>query len=472
VKEKPKQNQNLHKEEINELEDRLKRANQVIASLQQQNTELKKKAVKPQTIASSSSQVTRTHQTKNHQTPGASMSKSRFSQLSHLQFYALTASVVLFIISLFGISSFLSHRDSPKNFQSVKNTSLPTAQAIPSLATASAIPVDIANQSQPITQLNSNPQLVSNTSQFIYNVITPPKLSKGDKKLDKIVNNLVNYAKENKLPTNSLSITLIDLNKGTTAAYQENTLRYPASVVKLFLMVALQAKIKQGQVQFTSINNDLSTMMLRSDNDAASNVLDAITNTKSSDKSLGKEEFATWKNQRQSLNDFFQKAGYKDINVSQKTFPLPLHNIQEPKGADAQIRGDNPNSPRRNKVTTYQAARLMYEIAKGEAVAPEYQEQMLSLLKRDLGYWQSQPINPEEFDPVRDLFGEKLPANRVEFYSKAGWTTTSRQEVAYVVSKGGKARYILAIFGNDKAYGDNKKAFPQMSRLVFDEMTK
>jgi Beta-lactamase enzyme family len=466
VEQKPKQ-------EINELEEKLKHANKEIAGLQQQNTELRKQVNTPQNIASSSlQQATGKHQTKINQPKGASMSKSRFSQLSHLQFYALTASVVLFIISLFGISSFLSHRDSPKNSQSVKNTSLPTTQAIPNLATASAIPVDIANQSQPITQLNSNPQLVSNTSQFIYNVTTPPKLSKGDKKLDKIVNNLVNYAKENKLPTNSLSITLIDLNKGTTAAYQENTLRYPASVVKLFLMVAVQAKIKQSQVQFAAINNELSTMMLRSDNDAASNVLDAITNTKSTDKSLSKEEFATWKNQRQSLNDFFQKAGYKDINVSQKTFPLPLHNIQEPKGADAQIRGDNPDNPRRNKVTTYQAARLMYEIAKGEAVAPEYHEQMLSLLKRDLGYWQSQPPNPEEFDPVRDLFGEKLPANQVEFYSKAGWTTTSRQEVAYVISKGGKARYILAIFGDDKAYGNNKKAFPQMSRLVFEKMAQ
>lgn len=114
----------------------------------------------------------------------------------------------------------------------------------------------------------------------------------------------------------------------------------------------------------------------------------------------------------------------------------------------------------------------MYEIVKGEAVAPEYQDAMLGLLRRDLGYWQSQPPNPEEFDPVRYLFGEKLPANQVQIYSKAGWTTNSRQEVAYIATNDGKARYILAIFGDDQAYGDSQKSFPQMSRLVFEQMTQ
>jgi beta-lactamase class A len=455
VEQKPKKNQNLNKQEINELADQLKRENHFISSIKRQNTELNHQV--------------KISRRKSNLPQGVSMGKSRFSKLSNFQFYAVVSSVVIAIVSIFGVSSFFARQNTSKSSQPVKNTSLTTIQKIPTIPSTTSIPIDITQKIQP----TPNSKLVSNnTSKFIYNVITPPELIKGDKKLDRIVDNLVSYAKDNKLPTNSLSITLIDLNKNTTASYQENTLRYPASVVKLFWMVALETKIKQGQVQIAAINNDLNTMMFKSDNDAASNVIDAITNTQSSDKSLDKQEFGIWKQQRQSLNDFFEKAGYKDINISQKTFPLPLHNIKEPKGADAQIRGDNLNSPRRNKVTSYQAARLMYEIAQGKAVAPEYQESMLSLLRRDLGYWQAQPPNPEEFDPVRDLFGEKLPANQVEFYSKAGWTTVSRQEVAYITSKDGKARYILAIFGDDKAYGDSKKAFPQMSRLVFDKMTQ
>lgn len=403
----------------------------------------------------------------------ASMGKSRFSQLSNFQFYAITGSVVLVILSIFGFSSFLARQNTPKISQTAESIS-PT-QRIPEPVNTS-IPVDIPSQNQPVVPLTS-PQLSSEntSSQFVYNVTTPPQLINDNPKLNGIVSSLVSYAKENKLPTDALSITLIDLNQGTIAAHKQNTPRYPASVAKLFWMVAAQSKLQQRQIPLTAANavdRDLKIMMFKSDNDAASNVIDAITNTQSSEQKLDKTQFALWKQQRQSLNDFFQKAGYKDINISQKTFPLPLHNIKGPAGADEQIRGDDSNNPRRNKITTYQAARLVYEIVKGEAVAPEYQDAMLGLLRRDLGYWQSQPPNPEEFDPVRYLFGEKLPANQVQIYSKAGWTTNSRQEVAYIATNDGKPHYILAIFGDDRAYGDSQKAFPQMSRLVFDQMTK
>lgn len=469
---KKKSEIDLDKQKIYQLKSKLERANKVIAQLHKQNIELKKQVIKTQKSHGQKSTVIannhansrdrRRLQTQNPQSkssPGKSMRKYPITKLSHLKFYALTGSVVLFIVALFGLGNFFSHRGN-QNDQTTKNQSTPVERAIPSIDQpnlATNLPTD------------SNVQLGQNNLEFVYNVTKPPTLNKDDKKLKKIVDRLVKYARDNKLPVNSLSISLIDLNKQTTNSYQEDTLRYPASVVKLFWMVALEAKFKQDalSVSSSSINNDLNTMMLKSDNDAASNVVDAITETISSNKTLDKQEFYQWKEQRQKLNSFYQKAGYKNINVSQKTYPLPLHKISEPQGADAQIRGDNPSQPRRNKITTSHAARLMYEIVNGEAVAPEYQEKMLGLLYRDLHFWQSEPPNPEEFNPVQHLFGESLPAE-VQFYSKAGWTTTSRQEVAYVNTK--NTRYILAIFGDDRAYASSKKAFPQMSRIVFDEM--
>ncbi len=459
MEKKPKPNPNSRKQKINQ-------PNRIVANPQNQNTELRKQVTKPQN-------TTRIVKKRVKKKPGVSINKRQFSELSRFQFYAITVSVVLIILSIFSFSSFLARQNTSKSSQTAESTSSPTQPPVP---LETAIPIEIPGQNQPVAPL-TNPQLLSenNSSQFVYNITTPPQLINDNPKLKEIVSNLVNYAKEKKLPTDSLSITLIDLNQGAIAAHKQNTPRYPASVAKLFWMVAAQSKLQQRQVPLTAVNavdNDLKTMMFESDNDAASNVIDAITNTRSSDQKLDKAQFAQWKQQRESLNDFFQKAGYKDINISQKTFPLPLHNIKGPAGADEQIRGDNPSNPRRNKITTYQAARLMYEIVKGEAVAPEYQDAMLGLLRRDLGYWQSQPPNPEEFDPVRYLFGEKLPANQVQIYSKAGWTTNSRQEVAYIATNHGKARYILAIFGDDQAYGDSQKSFPQMSRLVFDQMTK
>nr|WP_256366770.1 class A beta-lactamase-related serine hydrolase [Anabaena sp. UHCC 0187] len=214
-------------------------------------------------------------------------------------------------------------------------------------------------------------------------------------------------------------------------------------------------------------------MILKSDNNAASRIVDMITNAQSLKNKLDKEGFTQWKKQRQSINRFFQNANYQDINISQKTFPIPDLKINEPQGTDLQIRGDNLQKPIRNKITTYHAARLMYEIATQQAVAPEYSQKMLNLLTRDLRReaWKFDPPNLDEFNPVENFFGEGIANEKVQFASKAGWTTSSRQEVAYVTTPNGKTRYILAIFGDDPAYGKSRTIFPQMSKLVFDRMT-
>ncbi|PLZ31529.1 hypothetical protein CBP27_20855 [Fischerella thermalis WC542] len=116
----------------------------------------------------------------------------------------------------------------------------------------------------------------------------------------------------------------------------------------------------------------------------------------------------------------------------------------------------------------------MYEIFTGQAVGPEYSEQMASLLTRDLRpeAWKLQPPNPDEFNPVENFLGESLAsdADQIVFASKAGWTSASRQEVAYVATKNRKTRYIIAIFGETPAYAASQNAFPDISRLVFDQM--
>jgi beta-lactamase class A len=47
------------------------------------------------------------------------------------------------------------------------------------------------------------------------------------------------------LPTTSLSVTLIDLKTGEEASYQQEKPRYPASVVKLYWLVMLQAQLQE-----------------------------------------------------------------------------------------------------------------------------------------------------------------------------------------------------------------------------------
>ncbi len=311
-------------------------------------------------------------------------------------------------------------------------------------------------------------QLGQQKQQLVYNVKNYPNL-KPDQKLQTIVNQQVDIAVAQNLPIDALSITLIDVNSGKIAGYQQQRLRYPASVVKLFWMVAFYEQMKQGIWRDEAdVNDYLFKMIKKSDNEGASYIVDKITNTQSGADLKG-EDYQTWLNKRKELNYFFQAAGYQDININQKTFPIPYLKEygKSPKGYELKMRGDS-NQPTRNKITTKQAARLMYEIVTRQAVSNKYSLEMEELLTQDLRReaWVNIDTNLE-FNPIRAFLGEGLPAN-VQFLSKAGWTSQTRQEVAFV--RDGNTTYILAIFAEDQAYARNAKIFPEMSRVVFQSM--
>jgi beta-lactamase class A len=312
-------------------------------------------------------------------------------------------------------------------------------------------------------------------SEIVYNLQTPPNLTHSQQ-LQTIVDEVVALASAHRFPKKSLSITLINAKTGETAGYQEHKLRYPASVVKMFWMVDLYAQLQGG---IWSSEQDfhpyIAKMIEESNNEAASFLLDEITGTESLPELTGKE-LNKWVDRRLQVSRFFQQAGYKDIIVSQKTFPIYYLKANEPIGNDLRIRQilKQPDKPFRNLITTEHAARLMYEICyTHQAVANEASKKMCEWIKRDLNpsSVNSSAQNHMEFNPVRSFFGEALVGTNVNFYSKAGWTSRARNEVALVETPDGKTVYILAIFGADKAYAQDGLIFPKMCRLVYRRMT-
>lgn len=302
----------------------------------------------------------------------------------------------------------------------------------------------------------------------VYNLKKPPNF-KQSQELQTIVNDVVELATAQNLPTKALSITLIDAKTGETAGYQQNTPRYPASVIKMFWMVVLYAQIENGiwqhEKDFTPY---LAKMIQESDNEAASFILDEVTGTRS-EPELKSENFKLWKNKRQQINQFFRQADYNNISIIQKTFPIDYINLPEPQGSESQLLGNSQNW---NRITTQHAARLLYEVCyTRQAISVQASKKMCGWLKRDLNPKVWQPSDSYDFNPVRTFFGESLPHNRLQFYSKAGWTSISRAEAAMVVTENRKATYILAIFAPDSAYADDVEIFPKMSRLVYNRMT-
>jgi beta-lactamase class A len=399
-----------------------------------------------------------------------------FSVPNNLKFYgtialSALAAAALFSFGFWFMSLFDRSKDNPvvnsPTISQQDNVTSPTNPSSTPLVSPSSISTNPTPSISPISPVNTN------SGTFIYKVLNQTNF-KPSNKLDKVVNSIVEYSTDNRLPTNALSITLIDTNTGEIAEYQGTKERYPASVVKMFWLVAIYQRISMGDANESFLKDAIEQMIYKSDNQGASQVLDTVTRTKSTSEKLAEGELKIQKQQRQSLNDFFRQAGYsQDINVSQKTFPIPQENIMEPKGFDQQLRGDNLDKPIRNKLTTNDAARLMYEIVNAQAVSPEISKKMRRLLTRDINpnFWKKQPPNPVDFNPVESFFGQGLPENKTEnIVSKAGWTSASRQEVAFVKSKDGKTRYILAVFGDDPAYGKSKKIFPEISNLVYKQM--
>ena len=168
---------------------------------------------------------------------------------------------------------------------------------------------------------------------------------------------------------------------------------------------------------------------------------------------LDESELARWKEKRNAVNRYFAALGYEKINVNQKTW------CEGPYGRERQ--GLGPNFEHRNKLTTEAVARLMYEIAESRAVTPARSRAMLSLLARD-------PFKPGNTDEQATAFFGKSLAAGSELYSKAGWTSTTRHNVAYVRLVGG-ARFVLAVFTVDNA--NEHRILPFVSRHIAESFS-
>lgn len=308
---------------------------------------------------------------------------------------------------------------------------------------------------------------------FIYNVRQPPPL-RSNPALEKIVAEIVEIARDRNLPTEDLSISLVALSPEPSccadADFQGQIPRYPASIVKLFWVVALYAQADAGLLPEDSLQADrVEKTLALSDNDTASEILDAISRTQSSQTPLAKAKFEDWSRKRHGVSDFFTRAGYRSLNIAQKTFPIPQLALDRPEGPDRQLReiDGQERSPRRNVLTTASTARLLFELDRGLAISPERSQQIAAFLRHDLDpqAWQNEPRNA-----IAGFLGQGLPPE-TEFYSKIGWTSQTRNDAAIVVPANGKQRYILVVFGDNAKYYEDELFFPLLSHHVYRRLT-
>src|SRR5712671_6989278 len=183
---------------------------------------------------------------------------------------------------------------------------------------------------------------------------------------------------DKKLTEAQLSITLIDLRDPQhplTASFRGNERVYPASVVKLFYLVAVHRWLEDQKIQQTDeLKRAVRDMIVDSSNEATQYVVDVLTQT-TGGYELPPKEMAAWQYKRNAVNRYYSALGFTNINVNQKTF------CEDAYGREKISRG--PNGENRNKLTTDATARLLSEIVTGRAVNLTHSSQMMELLKRD-----------------------------------------------------------------------------------------
>ncbi len=261
---------------------------------------------------------------------------------------------------------------------------------------------------------------------------------------------------DKKLEEKQLSITLIDMRdaqRPVTASFRGNERVYPASVVKLFYLVAAHRWLEDRTIKQTAeLNRALRDMIVDSSNEATQYVLDVLTQT-TSGYELPPKEMEEWQYKRNAINRFFSGLGYSNINVNQKTF------CEDAYGRESVSRG--PNGENRNKLTTDATARLMMEIVTGKVANPARTALMMELLKRDYTGTSNDSDNQGLGFTGIALKG----VDGARLWSKAGWTSTTRHDVAYIELPDGR-KFVLATFTSN--HSNEREIIPTVARAVME----
>lgn len=252
-------------------------------------------------------------------------------------------------------------------------------------------------------------------------------------RVDGAVARACQQARPSPLAPNQVAVTLVDVSQPGAprwAAHRGDQPIYPASVVKLFYLVAAHRWLEDGRIEDSAeLRRAMKDMIVDSSNEATHYVLDVLTGTTSGPE-LTPDALRSWQDQRNAVNRYFSGQGYRGINCNKKPW------CEGPYGRETQA--IRTFEPKRNQLTTDATARLMAEVALGRAVTAKRCDEMKALLERD------PKAAPRPDDQTTGFVAGGLPAG-AKLWSKAGWTSQTRHDCAFVELPDG-GLWVVVIF--------------------------
>jgi beta-lactamase class A len=278
--------------------------------------------------------------------------------------------------------------------------------------------------------------------------------------LDSSVQEVLNSYSAGSFKADEIAATLIDVTSSSDLKWADvhgEKRIYPASVVKMFYMAALQRQLEDKKITLSKeMERGLRDMIVDSSNEATQYILDVLTET-SSGAELPQKEFEKWQYKRNRVNRFFSSLGYQNINVNQKTHCEDAYGVEQ---QSRNYKGEN-----RNMLTTNATARLLAEIALRRFVSPERSDAMLALMKRDPFRKTNDTDDQSTGFTGKAIIDGKLQG--VSLWSKAGWTSRSRHDAAYIETSDG-LKFVLVIFTENHA--NDREAIPAIAAKIIRKL--
>ena len=248
------------------------------------------------------------------------------------------------------------------------------------------------------------------------------------------------------------------------ATHRGDAAFYPASVAKLFWLVALEGWLEQGKLTETpAIARARRDMIEWSSNEATNYLIDLMTGTTSGPE-MPDPAFTAWTRARYLPQIYvrgFRWPELADFNLCQKFYDDCRY------GREYEFVSEDGFN--HNRLTTDAAARLLVAIVGGVAVTPSRAKAMADLCRRPIDA-ASRAADPG--NQVDGFLGEGLPAGS-KLWSKAGWTGWThhepsawrRHDAAYVELPNGGA-FTLVVFTQGRARAENVALLPEIARRV------
>ena len=243
---------------------------------------------------------------------------------------------------------------------------------------------------------------------------------------------------------------------GQGAAWGDQRLIYPASVVKLIYAMAAEAWLQQDLLpENLELRRAMRDMIADSSNDATGLLVDLLTGT-TSGPALQGEAWELWQRQRRLVNDWLQGLGWpelEDVNCCQKTWG------DGPYGRERVFYGVDLEN--RNALSTAATARALEAVMTDGVLSPPACQRLRELLARSLDQAQ-RAADPE--NQVDGFLGAGLPEGS-RLWSKAGWMSKARHDAAWWRAPDGSPALLVA-FSDGAACAKDEQLLPELARQL------